>query len=257
MTLKEHEMETVESGSLTAMCRAGAIAAFLSVACLVADICIGSILGGDLSKLPQTAQGRFLQLAANPWLGLYNLDLLNAFNAVIMILAFFAVVGVHRGLNDQWARLGFVVYLIGTAVFLAGNASLPMLDLSTRYTSATESQKRLLEIAGESLLARGAHGSVGGFVGFFLSSVAAVLLAVGMLKGGVFGRPTAYFGMIGGSLLSIYLVVVTFIPASKSSAILLALPGGVLTLAWTAMTALRLTQWRTACGATDRTSPRG
>jgi hypothetical protein len=220
---------------------AGGVAIALAALCTVADVCIGTALGGDLSQLPQTAAGRFAQFRENQWLGLYSLDMLNAVIAVLMILPYFAVLTSHRGANDHWVKLGVIVFLIGTAVFIANNAALPMLDLSIRHAaSATETQKSLLEAAGESLLARGAHGRPGVFPAFILSGIANLVLSVGMLKGRIFNKANAYAGIVGSLLLLIYLILVTFVPGTKTIAVLLAAPGGLLSIAWMIMTAIGL-----------------
>ena len=151
-----------ERGDSRVLATVGGVAAIVSVACLVADICIGTALGGNLSRLPSTAAGRFAQFAQSPWLGLYNLDLLNAFIAVITVPVFFAVLSAHATRED-WVRLGVLLYLLGTAVLLASNAALPMLDLSVRHAAAaTDAQRAALEAAGESLLARGAQTPAAG-----------------------------------------------------------------------------------------------
>ena len=50
---------------------------------------------------------------------------------------------------------------------VSNNTALPMLELSHKYFSTSiESQRALYAAAGESMLAQGAHGSAGIFLGF-------------------------------------------------------------------------------------------
>ena len=77
----------------------GGVAATLSLIAVVFDIVVGSSMGGNLSALPQTAVDRFAQFQQNPWLGLYNLDLLNTVNQLISIPVYFALYAVHRKTN--------------------------------------------------------------------------------------------------------------------------------------------------------------
>ena len=175
----------------------GGIAAILSLIAVMADIVIGSSMGGNLSALPQTAVDRFFQFQQNAWLGLYNLDLLNTVNQLISIPIYFALYAVHRKINKPYAHLTLIIFLIGTTVFVTTNTALPMLELSRKYAAATESQKALLAAAGEAMLARGEHGSLGVFFGFALSTIAALLMSLVMLQGRVFSKINSYTGIIG------------------------------------------------------------
>src|SRR5512136_2057199 len=89
----------------------GGIAAILSLIAVVFDIVVGSSMGGNLSELPQTAVGRFAQFQQNPWLGLYNLDLLNIVNQLISVPVYFALYAAHRRTNKPYALLALVVFL--------------------------------------------------------------------------------------------------------------------------------------------------
>lgn len=139
----------------------GGIAAILSLIAVVADIVIGSSTGGNLSQLPQTAVERFSQFPQNAWLGLYNLDLLNAVNQLISIPVYFALYATLRKTNKPYAMFGLIIFLLGTTIFVANNTALPMLELSNKYAAADEPQKAMLAAAGEAMFARGEHGSLG------------------------------------------------------------------------------------------------
>ena len=55
----------------------GAITTIIALAGILADVIIGTVTGGNLSALPQTAVDRFAEFRENKLLGLYHLDLLN------------------------------------------------------------------------------------------------------------------------------------------------------------------------------------
>ena len=221
----------------------GGIAAILSLIAVIIDIVIGSAMGGNLSALPQTAVDRFTQFQQNPWLGLYNLDLLNTVNQMISIPVYFALYAVHRKTNKPYALLALIVFLMGTTIFITTNTALPMLDLSRKYVAATtESQKVLLSAAGEAMLARGTHGSLGVFFGFLLSTIAALLMSLTMLQGRIFSKINSYVGIVGNGLMLVYVVLVTFALAVKDMAMAFAMPGGLLYLAWMVMLTVRLLQ---------------
>lgn len=221
--------------------RIGAITTVAVLCGIVLDMITGFVTSGNLTALPQTAVERFIQFRDNPLLGLYNLDLLNIINQLILIPSVFALYAAHRNKNNATALLSLILFLTGTIIFVAGNTSLTMLDLSHKYfSSATEEQKLLFSAAGEAMLAKGSHGSFSVFIGFALPTFANILMSVVMLKGGVFSRISSYCGIAGSSLMLLYIMMVTFIPVVEKMALLFAMPGGLLVMAWMIMFTTRL-----------------
>ena len=211
----------------------GGIATILVLAGVVLDIALGSVSGGDLAALPQTAVERFSQLQSGWFMGLYNLDLLNTINQIFMIPVYFALYAAHRNINKPFAALALIIFLVGTVIFITGNTSLTMLDLSHKYSAAaTESQKMLIAAAGEAMLAKGSHGSYSVFIGFVLPNIAGLIISIVMLTGKVFNRTGSWFGIAGSIIILAYLVLVTFVPSVKGMATAFAAPGGLLLMAW-------------------------
>ena len=223
----------------------GGIAALLALAGTLTDIIITMIPGWEASTVPATIQAWFMQLQTNALLGLRNLDLLNMTISVIGIPMYLALYGVHRRTSSAYALLALIVVLVGTVVFVMSNAALPMLELSEQYSMASTDTRRLtLEAAGEAMLARGAHGSLGAFMGFFLSSIGTLLMGLAMLNGRVFNRVTAWVGIVGITLLIIYTIGSTFVPGSGEAMMVVAMPGGLLVMGWNVMVARKLFQLR-------------
>jgi hypothetical protein len=219
----------------------GAVTTILVLCGIVLDMITGTITGGNIYALPQTAVERFSQFKENPLLGLYNLDLLNIINQIILIPSIFALYAAHRHTNNPLAILSLILFLVGTTIFVTGNTALTMLDLSHKYFNAeTDEQKMLLSAAGEAMLAKGSHGSFGVFIGFALPTLANALLSFVMLQGSVFSKATGYIGLIGNSLMIIYIVLVTFMPAVEKMAVLFAMPGGLLLMTWMIMFTVKL-----------------
>lgn len=221
----------------------GGIVALLALAGTLTDIAITMIPGWEASTVPATIQAWFTQFQSNRLLGLRNLDLLNVTISLIGIPMYLALYGAHRRVSQAYAALALIVVLAGTVVFTTSNAALPMLELSKQYSVAlTDAQRLALESAGVALLARGAHGSLGAFMGFFLSSIGTLLMGLAMLKGRVFTRVTAWVGIVGITLLLIYTIGSTFVPEAGAAMMAFALPGGVLLMAWNVMVAKKLFQ---------------
>lgn len=220
----------------------GAYSTMIVIAGIVLDIILGNIVtGGDLSTLPVTAAGRFQQFNENCWLGVYNLDLLNLVTQLILIPAYIALYWAHKQVNPSMAFLALVVFLIGTTIFTANNTALPMLELSRKFALTNDpGQKNLLAAAGEAMLARGAHGSPGVFLSFFLPTLGGLIMSIVMLNGKIFGKTIAWIGISGNFLMLIYIALVNFIPDFESKAIAFAMPGGLLLMVWMILYTIRL-----------------
>lgn len=221
--------------------RCGFICSLLFMAGIVLDIIVGNVTGGDVSALPRTAVDRYAEFRENPILGLYHLDLLNLLNQIILLPVFFALFAAHRRVNLPGAGLALVIFITGSAVFICNNTALSMLDLSRKFSLAeSDSESLMLAAAGESLLARGAHGSLGAFTGFLLPTIGNLIMALVMFSGRIFSRTTAWLGISGTILMLLYMILVTFIPSSQRFAMVIAMPGGLLTLAWMMSYTIRL-----------------
>lgn len=149
-------------------------------------------------SIHQTALERFSEFQQNSLLGLYHLDLLNVIISIVMIPLYFALFAVHRKTSLPYAAIVLVIAFIGTTVFVSTNTALPMLELSNKYFAAgDETHRTIIAAAGESLIARGEHGSPRVFIGFTLSTLSSILMSFVMLNGKVFKKVVSYFGIIG------------------------------------------------------------
>jgi hypothetical protein len=212
------------------------IATIIALTGIVLDVIVGSTTGGNLSALPQTAVDRFAQFQTSPLLGLYNLDLLNIVNQIFLIPAYVALYAAHRKTSHAFSLLALIIFLVGTTVFVTTNTALPMLELSNKYAVATtESQRILLAAAGEAMLVRGSHGSLGVLIGFLLPNIAGLIMSFAMLSGKIFSKVTSFMGIVGNILILFYIVLVTFAPNVKDMATAVSMPGGLLLMAWMIM----------------------
>lgn len=218
----------------TAIMKLGGIAGLLSVGGGIADIIIGSATGANLETLATDAAGRFAEFSRSPLLGLYRLDALNMILGIIG-LAFAAALFLYlRRDREGPALLALVLSVAGTCVMVSGNAAFGMLELSGAYASSRSDSARAIYLAaGEALLVRGMHGSLAILPAFVLPVLANALFSLAMRGLERFGRATAMLGLIGYSLLLVYLILVTFVPGSGRFALALAAPGGIVALVWT------------------------
>ncbi len=212
--------------------RAGGVVALVAVTGMLLDIVLTMIPGWGPETVPATAEAWLAQLAENPLLGLRNLDLLNVVLALISLPMYAALFGAHRKTEPGLAILGLVTVAAGTAVFAANSAALPMLELGRQWASAAPVGQALLEPAAAALLASGAHGSAGAYLGFLVSEIGTLVIAVTMLRGRVFGRKTALTGIVGISILAVYTTAYTFGSGSEALVTGIAIPGGLLMIVW-------------------------
>jgi hypothetical protein len=92
------------------------------------------------------------------------------------------------------------------------------------------------------MLAVGQSHTPGTFPAFALSEIASILMALVMLRGKVFSQVTAYVGMLGFALMFVFEILSSFVPALFEAAMLFAMGGGLLSMAWYILVARRLFQ---------------
>lgn len=222
----------------------GAAAALTSVLLVVLDIFVGILVpGGAVEPGARTVHDWFALFQGNAYHGFRELGLLNVLNLILGIPLFLALYAAHRRVGRAYAALALALFLFGGAIYVSNNAAVPMYVLSGEYAAATtDVQRAALAAAGEAVLARGADFTPGSLPGFVLSSLGQIAMAIVMLRGGVFGRATAWTGIVGFSLLLVFTVWTTFAPGALETAMLIALPAGLLVMAWDVLVARRLFQ---------------
>jgi hypothetical protein len=167
---------------------------------------------------------------------------LNIFLTALAIPIFFALYAAHRRVNQAYAALAMLIAFIGVTVFFATNRAFPMLELGRQYAAATtDAQRSMLVAAGQAMLSVGQSHTPGTFIGFFLTEVAGIVISMVMLRSQVFSKASAYAGILGFGLLLIFEVCSSFVPA-LDVAIIFAMDGGLLSMAWYILIARRLFQ---------------
>lgn len=238
--MEETQVETVDS-SWKGLYKIGGTAARMAVVVVLAEMMITILPGG--SVYPETVVDWYTLLHSNWFLGLRDLGLLNLFFTILGIPVFLALYAAHQRDNRAYAALAVVVSFVGLAVFLGTNRAFPMLALSRRYAAVTtDAQRAALEAAGQALLAVGESHTPGTFLGFFLSEVAGIIISLVMWRGKAFSSANAYAGILGFTILLIFELFSSFVPGSFDVAMIVAMVGGLLNMAWYILTARKLLQ---------------
>jgi hypothetical protein len=224
--------------------RLGGVAALITVLVALLDIIL-SFLPGERAVEPGklSATEWFARFEDNRFLALRDLGLWNIINTILAVPVYLALYGAHRRADRPFAALAAMLSIIGAAVYTANNTALPLLALSDRYAAAsTDAERARLAATGQAMLAQGEDFTPGSFMGFFLTEVAGIVMGITMLRSRIFGRLIAWAGIAGSSLLLVFTVWVTFVPAAFRRAMVLAMGGGILSMAWYILTARRLFQ---------------
>lgn len=212
-------------------------------------VLVSIVVEMGLTAIPeaaQTAEAGFTAVdwltfyAAYPFLGMRNMGLINLFLTGFSLPALFGLFGAHRRTDPGLAGFAIAISLVGAAVFYANNRAFPLLGISQQYAATTDPALRAaLEGAAAAMLATGQSHTPGTFLGFFLSTSATILMAVVMLRGGVFGKLVSWIGIVGFGCLLVYDAIVSFNTHLLMPLIPLASVGGLALMAFYVLIARR------------------
>jgi hypothetical protein len=182
----------------TSLCRISGIAA------LVAGVLFRRNIGAEIvlftGQTPPSKVGEWFTLLQNN--SLLGVSLLNMFDVVDYALVGIMFLGLYVALkqtNENYMTLAAITGLVGVTIYLASNTAFCMLSLSNQYAAATtEAQKAILIATGQTMLALG-H-STGAYASLLLVAVAGLIISVVMLQSRIFGKTTAYVGILAGAL---------------------------------------------------------
>jgi hypothetical protein len=229
------------------LCRTGGIAAFLLIVYSLATIVQLVVLGGQ----PATAAEAFRLLQSNRIVGLLRLDLPTVVAMPLYYFLFLGLFAALRRADRANAILSTALAFAGVTLLLATPTALPMLSLSEKYAAATTEATRIQLLAtGEAILAMDIWHGTGAIMGGILVQSGAVLISVVMLRSGVFGRTTAWLGILMHGLDLAHIVFGLFLPLS--GVVLMAIAGPFYPI-WLCLVGRRLLQLA-ATGSTQRNS---
>ena len=172
----------------------GGAAALFSVAIIPIQLVIFIVWGQ-----PETAIGWFNLFHDNKFAGLLAFEILFVVNAVAGIATTLALYVVLRRVNESLMAIATVLALVEAVAFIVARPALEMLYLSNQYAAATtDAQRTMILAAGEAMLAT-FHGTAF-HVGINLFSIYYLIVSIVMLQSNIFGRVTAYTGVVAAIL---------------------------------------------------------
>lgn len=201
---------------------------------------IGQLVYGQAP--PDTVVGWFTLLHDDRLLGLAMLNVFDIIDFALLGLMFLALYAALKRANKGYALVATAMGLVGIAVYFASNAALSLLSLSDQYAAAmTDAQRSALLAAGQAVLATGNPGTIfpgtGMYMSFFLLAAAGLVFSLLMLRSNVFGRLTAYAGILASLCDLACCVTFAVIPAS---CVVFVASAGLLLMVWHILVGYRL-----------------
>ena len=200
-----------ESPQWSSLCRVGGIATVILIVYSLATIVQVVLLGGQ----PASAAEAFSLLEHHRIIALLRLDLPTILVMPLYYLLFLGLFASLYRTNPAHVILATLLVFMGVTLALATPAALSMIPLSDKYAAATkEAARSQLVAAGEAILASDIWHATGAFVGGILTQCGAVLICIVMLRGKVFGKITAYLGIVMYGLDLVHILCAPFWPSA-------------------------------------------
>jgi len=228
------------------------------VAALIAGVIFRRNLGPEISlfsaqKQPDTLIDWFTLLQNNRILGLSYLNLFDIVDYALVGLMFLALYAALRRANKSYMAIATTLGFVGMAIYFASNTAFSMLSLSDQYAAATtDAQRSMFLAAGQAVLAINNPGAIyqgtGIYVSFLLLAVAGLMVSAVMLRSSIFGRVTAYVGILASAFDLAYCITFAFVPAMT---VYLLSAAGLLLMIWHILIGRRLYQ----LGRLERKTP--
>lgn len=222
--------------------RLAAIAALLIVLVGIGDIVISMSAGEAQENTAVTVTEWFALFQTSPVTALSNLGLINIITMTLGIPVYLALYNAHRPSNPGFALLSAVVFFIGAAIYISSNTVFSMLALSSQYAAANETQKPLLEAAARAALAQGADLTPGTFMGLVYTQIGGLIMALVMLRAKIFGKWTAWLGIVGYAGMVIFFSLTAFAPQTFAVGMMISMVAGLALMAYHILFARRLFQ---------------
>jgi hypothetical protein len=229
-----------ENASNNNLYRMGGLAALGVILVSFLDI-VMTFLPGSASPETGAVLEWFELYQADPFYGLRGLGLFNIFTALLTVILFIALHQAHRQTHRILANIALIMMVTASAIYIANNRALPMLNLSGQYYAAgSQVEKDIITAAGVGILAQAEDFTPGTFVGFTLLETAGVIMSLVLLRGKIFGRWTSITCLAGYSLLIVYSSLVCFIPSNLEPLMPIAIIGGLMSMVSFFLIALKL-----------------
>jgi hypothetical protein len=220
-TMKTSHTETADS-RWSWLYRIGGAAALFAAAIIPVQLIVFIAWGQ-----PDTALGWFALFQSNKLAGLLAFEFLFVVNAAVGIATTLALYVALRRVNESFMAIALVLGFLEAVTLILARPALEMLYLGEGYAAATtEAQRDLFLAAGEAMLAT-FHGTAF-HVSYNIFSIYLMIVPLVMLRSNVFGRATAYTGIVAAILnwglyvpgIGIFLSILSILPLAIWNALI-------------------------------------
>ena len=174
--------------------RIGGAAALFGVAIIPAQLAIFIAWGQ-----PGTALGWFTLFEENTLAGLLAFEFLFVVNAALGISTTLALYVALRRVNESLMAIALALGLVEAVALIVARPALEMFYLSEQYAAATtDAQRAMFLAAGEAMLAT--FNGTAFHVSYNIFSIYLLIVTLVMLRSNIFGRVTAYAGILAAIL---------------------------------------------------------
>jgi hypothetical protein len=206
--------------------RFGGIAALLIAVCLVGEIVVFAVF-----PRPETVLEHFVRFQENWLVGLLTLDLLGMVSYLLFIPTILALYVALRRSGEAVMAVATALFFVGIADFFATNTAFPVLALSQQWAAATTDAERAIALAaGQAMFALFNENAF--LVSYVIVSAAWTMIGAVMLRSRLFGRASAYAGILAGATGIIAVILEHLSTALVAPAIALYFGAIVFLLAW-------------------------
>ena len=163
------------------------------VSVFVLALIVFAVLAGP----PTTAAEAFRLLQSTRLVGLLRLDLPPVLALPLYYVLFGGLLAALWQAGRALAAFSTALAFAGVTLIISAPTALSMATLGDKYTAASsEAARSQLLAAGEALLAADIWHGTGAILGGVFLQAAGVLICIVMLRGTVFGRFTAWLGIV-------------------------------------------------------------
>lgn len=147
---------------------------------------------------PSTIVDWFAMFQDNGLLGLLAFEFLFIVDAALGIPTILALYVALRRTSESIMAIALAVGLVATVALITARPAFEMLYLSSQYAAATtEAQRSMLLAAGEAM--RAIFYGTAFNTSNVLGNINLIIIPLVMLKSGIFGKATAYMGILAGT----------------------------------------------------------
>jgi hypothetical protein len=202
--MDESNVETANS-SWKSLYKVGGVAGLMVGALFLIEMIV--YIASSAPSLTDTA-GWFTLFHNSRLVGLLDFGILELYGLVLFVPLFLALFVALRRANESYMAIATSLALVGIAANFATSKLFSLLSLSDLYTAATtETQRSQFLAAGQAALAVSAAGGISGSVeGGIPLAIAGLIISGVMLRSTIFGRVTAFAGILANGIgLAMYI----------------------------------------------------